>query len=182
MTKREIGFLVVGAVVGLGLAYGVLHFPSAEVAEVAEVEERLEKLEERTVAEVAEQLAETEEQIAAVEADIEYLKIEITAVLRQMYVSGSRGGSNMAEVPAVYWDEMESCWRGERCDHVPARFFDPVVFVSYCGNQKPQCRAAMETLIVKRDELGKLELTKFDLEVQLAKLELDQNLRERERE
>ena len=37
MTKREISFLVIGAVAALGLAYGVLHFPSAEVPEVPEV-------------------------------------------------------------------------------------------------------------------------------------------------
>jgi len=176
MTKRDITLVAFGAVAAaLGavaalLAYGVFVSPSAEVPEVAEVEERLEKLEERTVAEVAEQLAETEEQIAALEADIEYLKTEVIAARMR-----ERGMS----VPPYLWVELQVCWEfgmtvSNRC--LPST----LEFVYYCRTE-PQCTAAFSAWMTKRDELRGLESTKFDLELQQAKLELDQKLKERER-
>ena len=157
MTKREIGFLVVGAV----LAYGVFVFFSAEVPEVPE---------ELTVAEVAERLAEIEEEIATWNANIEYLKTEITAArMRQ------RGLSVMAEVPASWWDELRSCWRGSRC---PPSVDD---FVVYCKTE-PQCKAAIEAWTLSREGLRVLENVKFNREFEQAKLELNQKMRNRERE
>jgi hypothetical protein len=162
MSKRDFTFLVVGAAAALGLAC----VPSPEAPEVPS---------EPTV---AERIAATEEQIAAVEADIEYLKIEVNAArMRQTGLS----------VPPSWWDELpswsdalESCYMmgypGPRCST------EVRVFLFYCRNEDPQCRAAIEPLRAKRDELGELEATKFNLEVQQAKLELDQKMRERERE
>jgi|TARA_B100000959_G_scaffold272321_1_gene321484 hypothetical protein len=169
MTKRDITLVAFGAVAGhwvikLGLAYGVLAFFSAEVPEVPE---------ERTVAEVAEQLAlrvagqlaDTEEQIAAVEADIEYIRTEISSNISWAF----------SKIITPSWDQVERCWGIP----MPLNCRNYAPFVSSCRNE-PQCNASLDTLIDKRVELQRLEDTKFSLEVEQAQLELDQKLRERE--
>ena len=157
---------------------GLLITEVAEVPEVADLLFPSEPTVAERIAATEEQIAATEEQIAAVEADIEYLKIEVNAArMRQTGLS----------VPPSWWDELpswsdalESCYMmgypGPRCST------EVRVFLFYCRNEDPQCRAAIEPLRAKRDELGELEATKFNLEVQQAKLELDQKMRERERE
>ena len=161
MTKRDITLVAFGAVAGhwvikLGLAYGMLAFFSAEVPEVPE---------ERTVAEVAEQLADTEEQIAAVEADIEYIRTEISSNISWAF----------SKIITPSWDQVERCWGIP----MPLNCRNYAPFVSSCRNE-PQCNASLDTLIDKRVELQRLEDTKFSLEVEQAQLELDQKLRERE--
>ena len=78
MSKRDFSFLVVGVVVGLGLAYGVFVSPSAEVAEVVEAPEAVEVVEapevpsEPTVADIdAERMK--------LEADQAYLRSEMAS-------------------------------------------------------------------------------------------------------
>ena len=152
MSKRNFSFLVIGVVAALGLAC----VPSHTVAEI-------------------------EEQIAALEADIEYLKTPLTAArMRQ------RGLSVMPYLPASWWHALEPCARSEyRMGRVSpdctGRHWQEIGrFLSYCTNE-PQCKVALDTLIAKRNELGELEDTMFDLELEQAELELDQELKKRER-
>ena len=85
MSKRDFSFLVIGAVAALGLAYGVLHFPSAEVPEVVEAPEVAEVPSEPTVADI----------------DAERMKLESDqAFLR----------SEMASMGLILGEEIDGTW------------------------------------------------------------------------
>ena len=90
-------------------------------------------------------------------------RAEITAERAMQSVKENSAPWLVTEVPASWWDELESCWRGGRCPTSGASF------IRYCRNE-PQCRTAIEAWATSRDDLGRLESTKFNLEVELAQL------------
>ncbi len=102
-------------------------------SEVPEVVETVEVPEERTLGSLLSLMLETERQIWDAEFLIDAQQSGFRAAMAMMMHEGAgitverAMQSVFIEVPASWWDELESCWRGGRCPPSGASFPPPLL-------------------------------------------------------